>query len=75
MLNVVTTLQQRLDNVRERRCHNVGNRRRHNSHFRPCHNVVTTLSQRRCASWALSLSIPPKNIRKPENQPKKEITT
>ena len=32
--NVTATLWQRLDNV--------GTRRRHNSHFRPCHNVVTT---------------------------------
>ena len=44
MLNVVATLRQRLDNVRERRCHNVRNLRRYNSHFRPCHNVT----QRRC---------------------------
>ena len=28
--------------VGERRCPNVGNWRWHNSHFRPCHNVVTT---------------------------------
>ena len=34
ILNVVATLQQR--------CDNVGNRRLYNSHFRPCHNVMTT---------------------------------
>ena len=32
----------RLDNVGERLCHNIGNRRRYKSHFRPCHNIVTT---------------------------------
>ena len=40
--NVAATLWLRLDNVGQRHCHNVGNRHRHNSHFRPCHNVVTT---------------------------------
>ena len=35
-------LWQRCSNVEERRCHNVGNWSRYNSHFRPCHNVVTT---------------------------------
>ena len=49
--NVAAMLWQRLDNVGERRCHNVRNRRRHNSHFLPCHNVVTTMLQRCCASW------------------------
>ena len=39
---VAATLWQRLDSVGERRCHNVGNRRWPKSHFRPCHNVVTT---------------------------------
>ena len=35
-------MRQRLDNVGERRCHNVRNWRWYNSHFRLCHNVVTT---------------------------------
>ena len=51
-------LCQRIGNVVQRHCHNVGNWRRHNSHFWHCHKVVTTsittLSQRRYASWVWS---------------------
>ena len=49
--NVKATLCQRLDNIGERHCHKVGNRRRHNSHFRPCHNVVTTSTMTCWPSW------------------------
>ena len=55
MLNVVATLQQRCGNVLITSESDVVTTSETNVGitliFEPCHNVVTTLSQRRCVSW------------------------